>query len=131
MSGYTDIFVLKVADFKVLTNGTQIILCPLAVGDIIREVFIDVRTAIVGPTGTPTISVGNTATATQFTNTVSLVTAPSTTLNNSGAPAAVAAATNLIVDFEAGGGNGAAATAGEVWIFANIKRWADRNTQKG
>ena len=131
MTGFTDVFVLDKSDMTTLVNGTQVTLCKLAAGDIVfpSRMFQEVKTAVTGPTGTPTMSVGVTGTATQFTAATSIIATGAVAPTS--APAYVAAATNLIVDFEAGGGNGAAAAAGEIWVWASISRAADRSVLKG
>lgn len=133
MSGFTHVFKLGIADMATLVNGTKITLCPLAVGDIVwpAKLLQEVRTLVTGPTGTPTASVGITAAVTQFTAATSIISGTQQVVPTSAAPYVVATGTNLVVDFEAGGGNGAAATAGEIWVWVSLSLIADRNTLKG
>lgn len=134
MSGFTHLFVLTTADMTTLVNATKINLCPLAAGDIVwpAKLLQELRTAIVGPTGTPTASVGVTAAVTQFTAASSIIAgATAQIVPTAAAGFVVTAATNLVLDFEAGGGNGAAATAGEIWVWVSLSLIADRSTLRG
>lgn len=134
MSGFTHNFVLKIADMTTLVNGTKINLCPLAIGDIVfpSKLLMETRTPIVGPTGTPTASVGITGAVTQFTAASSIIAGATAQIAPTAAAAyVVTAATNLVLDFEAGGGNGAAATAGEIWVWVSMALIADRSTLRG
>lgn len=132
-SGFTHCFVLKLADLAVFTNGTKITLCALAVGDIVfpSKILQEVKTLVTGPSGTPTASLGVTAAVTQFTAATSVIAAPQQVVPTAAAPFVVATATNLVVDLEAGGGNGAAATAGEIWIWVSLSLIADRVSLRG
>jgi len=121
----------NVNDFASFANGTQIAIIPLAAGDIVSDIWFDVVTPIVGPTGTPTMSIGVTGTATQFVAANSVLAVGTYINTGTGANYVATTATNIIVDFEAGGGNGAAATAGLIKIYANIVRYRDRNSVQG
>ncbi len=127
-SGFTDLFVLNAADgdFAAANYGSGQKLRTLAAGDVVYKVVMDVRTALVGPTGTPTVAIGVTGALTQFIGATSSV--ATGTAASSASPYVQATAKTLTYDPENGGGNGAAATAGEIWVWANISNAADRQT---
>ncbi len=131
-SGFTDLYILTIADMTSLANSTDITLSKLVAGDIVfpSKMLVEVRTAVVGPTGTPTGSVGITGAVTQFTAATSVI-ATGYVAPTGAAAYIVTGSTNLLYDFQAGGGNGAAATAGEIWVWASISRYADRSVLKG
>lgn len=132
-SGYTDLFVVKAADMTSFSALT-INLCALAIGDIVwQEVLLEVKTLVTGPSVAPTASVGVTGAVTQMIG-VSLVKSGNQYFTPAAAAAAyptVAASKFLVLDLQAGGGDGAAATAGEIWVYARISRVAERNTVRG
>lgn len=135
MSGFTHLFILTAAqgDFATFANGTKINLCPLAAGDIVfpSKILQEHKVLVVGPTGAPTASLGTTAAATQFTAASTVEAGTQQIVPTAAAAFVVTAATQLAIDLEAGGGNGAAATAGEIWVWVSLALIADRSTLKG
>lgn len=127
---FTHLFVLTKSDFSVGFSATSISLCSLAVGDVVLPaVLVDVKTAVTGPTGTPTGSVGITGTVARFTAATSVIAVAMVAPAEDVAPLAVNSATTLIYNLQAGGGDAAAATAGEIWIWAQIVQAGDRTLQ--
>lgn len=139
----TDVFVIgyqvngsSTNDFATFANGTQLVLKSISPGDFIMAGRIDVLTAVVGPTGTPTVSIGiSGVSATQITGTLSAVAVGYNLNGGAGvpyrAPASLAANTNIVLDLEAGGGNGAAATAGLIKVYIKHFRQADMQRISG
>lgn len=125
-SGFSDLYIVQTADMTAFST-TAVTLSNLQIGDVVDTVIQETRTAVVGPTGTPTASVGVTGAVTQFTAATSAIAVGVVAPLSSVAPYVAAAAIALIANLAAGGGNGAAATAGEIWVWARISRQADRN----
>lgn len=121
-------------DFSVGFNNQQVALTTLQTGDVVMEGMLEVRTQVAGPTVSPTgqlkINTANIAITPTLvlTNTASTIVTQS---NNSvvGSGSVQTGTDTLVLDLQAGGGNGAAATAGEVWCWARITRLADRTIQ--
>ncbi len=128
--GFTDLFVVQQADLAVGFSNQQIVLAALAKGDLVQDAVMDVVAQVTGPTGLPTAQVKVHTAAVAITNTgvvaISGVGAVKQ-LNNDGA-CLLGGADNLVLDLQAGGGHGAAATAGEIWVWANLSWAADRLT---
>lgn len=136
-------------DFSQGFSNKSIILDGLDIGDVVYPGFAEIKTYVLGPTGAPTISIGVTGTVTQFTNTLtvksgSLITIPIPLAANMAGPTGAqiaaelvracepywaSAATNIVCDCQAGGGDGAAATAGEIWYWCRISRALERVPQ--
>jgi hypothetical protein len=127
---WTHVFVLTTSDFSVGFSNKQIALASIAAGDVIYPaVLVEVKTAVTGPTGTPTGSVGITGTVTRFTAATSVVATGRVVPDEAVAPFVAGSATSLLYDLQAGGGDAAAATAGEIWIWAQLLPAADRTLQ--
>jgi hypothetical protein len=135
--GFTDLFILNTAnapagytagaaltnDFSVGFNAQAIVLTALAAGDAVLGALVDVKTAVVGPTGAPTGQVKTGTGGVAITPTVAVKTATGCVTDNTVVGATISpAAENLVFLTAAGGGDSAAATAGEVWIWAKISR---------
>lgn len=126
-TGFTDLFVVKAADMTSF-SAFQIVLTALAVGDVVYpQVLMETKTYVTGPSGAPTASVGIVGTVARFTAASAVASgskyvAPATTV----APLANNTAVNMILDLQVGGGDGAAATAGEIWVWAKICRVGER-----
>jgi len=125
-SGWTHLFILFAAD---LTGfAADFTLTALVAGDVVQGALIDIRTLVTGPTGAPTgqIKAGSVV----ITPTVAVKTANYAITDNSIVGATVATgAANLVFSTAVGAGDGAAATAGEIWVYAKISRLADRKIQ--
>jgi len=120
-------------DFSVGFGTTTCILTALGVADVILSALIDVKTPIVGPTGAPTAQVKTSVGAVAITPTavVNSATVYGSVTDNTVVGSTISSgAENLVLALAAGGGNSAAATAGEVWVWANILR-AGRLTLQG
>lgn len=118
--GFTDLFVLTTSDFSVGFSNKQITLDALAAGDVVRSALVDVKTFITGPTGAPTAQVKINTAAVAITPTVAVKTARFGVTNNTVVGAAgVTSADSIVLDLQLGAGDGAAATAGEVWVWVN------------
>lgn len=127
MHGATSAYVLLTADFSQGFSNKQITLCNLAIGDVVKRAWIDVRTLVTGPTGAPTVQVKVNTAAVAITPTVAVKTAKYAVTNNTVVGSAIpAAADTLVLDCQAGAGDGAAATAGEVHVWVEIERASDR-----
>ena len=129
---FTHLFILTKSDFSVGFSNKQITLAALNVGDVVFPgILQEIKTYVTGPTGAPTASLGVTGAGTQFTAASSVVSAASKLIVPGEAvpPYAANAATNLIVDLQVGGGDGAAATAGELWFWVQMSLASDRSTQ--
>jgi hypothetical protein len=115
--------------YKVLTAGfsnKQITLEGLVAGDCVRGALIEVKTLVTGPTAAPTaqVKLGSVV----ITPTVAVKTANYAVTDNTIVGATTATgATNLVLDLQLGGGDGAAATAGEIWVWVHLNTAADRN----
>jgi hypothetical protein len=127
-SGYTHLFKLVTADFSGGFSNVQLALLALNIGDAIyNRSLVEVRTAVTGPTGAPTVSLGVTSALTQCTPTVAVnATGYAVPGGSQEAYVTVASSKSLTVDCQVGGGNGAAATAGEIWIWVALSLVADR-----
>jgi hypothetical protein len=125
-SGWTHLFIAQAADMTAF--NTDLTLTALVAGDVVQGAFIDIRTLITGPTAAPTLQIK--AGTVAITPTVACKTANYAVTDNTivGATTATGAA-NLTLSSAVGGGDGAAATAGEVWVYAKISRLADRKIQ--
>jgi hypothetical protein len=123
--GASDLFVLSKTDLTTtVVNGGTLVLDALAAGDIVScPVLVEIVTAITGPTGTPTVAIEGGSTGLTTAKSIMAVgyqsTAETQTYYTSGGD-------NLEAVFAAGGGDGAAATAGEIWIWVGISRKSDR-----
>ena len=153
-AGFTDLFILNTSntgsnaqvapggaqtvpptvynDFSVGFTTQTCILTALAASDAILHALIDIKTAIVGPTGSPTAQVKTSVGAVAITPTavVNSTVLGSVTDNTVVGRTISSGGENLVLALAAGGGNGAAATAGEIWVWANILR-GDRTTLQG
>lgn len=134
MGGFTDLFVVDVTtDLDDADTAETLNLLALNIGDIVfPQVALDVKTNVDGPSLTAaTGSVGVTGAVTQLTAASNLLAAgnehfvPGAAV---GAYATVAADIYLVLDFALTGCNAADLTAGEIWVWANISRKADRLT---
>lgn len=122
--GFTDLFILTVSDLSVGFSNKQVTLDALAVGDVVLSALVDVKTLITGPTGAPTAQVKINTAAVAITPTAAVKTARFAVTNNTVVGSAgVTAADTLVLDLQAGAGDGAAATAGEIWVW--VKRSLD------
>lgn len=138
--GFSDLFILStngrnqttgaaVNDFSGGFNANSIVLTTLAVGDAVLSALIDVVTPVTGPTGAPTGQVKTGTGAVAITPTCAVKTAIGAVTDNTVVGSTLStAAENLNFVTAAGGGDSAAATAGEIWVWANISRAADRKT---
>ena len=100
----------------------------LAIGDIILDAMMEVKTAVTGPTGTPTGALSVTGQAAQLTAATSVIATGQVCVGSAFVPYIVTATgIRPILHLLAGGGNGAAATAGEIWCWLKIWRAADRS----
>lgn len=141
--GFTDLFILSatnipltaggapVNDFSVGFSNQQILLTNLlAIGDtLLPGTVIDIQVPITGPTGSPTAQVKvNTANKALTPTVIVNGLAPGTTTDNTvvGAFMLQTGVDTLVLDLQAGGGNSAAATAGEIWVWARISRDGNR-----
>lgn len=136
-SGFTDLYILStsnlpatvggapVNDFSVGFNAQAIVLTALKAGDAVLKALVDIKTAVVGPTGAPTGQVKTGTGGVAITPTVAVKTATGCVTDNTVVGATIStAAENLVFLTAAGGGDSAAATAGEIWIWASISRAA-------
>lgn len=125
---FTDLFILTKEDFAEGFDDIQIELTTLRVGDVLLPpVLLERKTDVAGPTAAPTGSVGVTDAPTQFTAAATVEAGDAyVTGDDSVGPYPVNTEIALIVDLQKGGGDGAAATAGELWVWVNICRAADR-----
>ena len=115
-----------VNDFTNGFSNKQITLTALAAKDRVLAAAIDVVTPIAGPTGAPTVQVKTGTGGVAITPTCACKTAIAAVTDNTVVGATTStAAENLVLDCQAGGGDGAAATAGEIWVWVKIDR-ADR-----
>lgn len=133
--GFTDLFIFStsnlpatvggppVNDFSVGFSAQQLLCTALNASDCVMYALIDVKTAIVGPTGAPTGQIKTSSGGVAITPTATLASGLGSVTNNTVVGRTISAGTeNLVLDLEVGGGNGAAATAGEVWVWVNIAR---------
>ena len=140
--GFTDLYIFSasnlpatvggapVNDFSVGFNAQSLVCTALAVGDCVLGALVDVKTAIVGPTGTPTGQVKTSSGGVAITPAVSVVATGGCVTNNTVVGATICAtAENLVLVTAAGGGDSAAATAGEIWVWAKISRAGRFNIQ--
>lgn len=121
-------------DFSVGFSNQQVSLTTLQTGDVVMEGLLEVRTQIAGPTGSPTgqlkINTANIAiTPTLVLNNTATTLVTQTNNSIAGSGSVQTGTDTLVLDLQVGGGNGAAATAGEVWCWARITRLADRTIQ--
>lgn len=128
-AGWSKLYIVETADMTTaIVNGGALTLSAKVAGDLIRGAMIDIRTLITGPTVAPTaqVKLGSVA----ITPTVAIKTAYYGVTDNTivGASTATGAA-NLTLTFAAGGGDGAAATAGEIWVWVQENLAADRAVQ--
>lgn len=128
--GFTDLFQLAVTDMQVSGqfDAKTIILTTLAVGDIVAGAAIEVVTAIAGPTDAPTALVKVTTDNVVICPTCAVVTAKGSVTNNTIVGAhTVTQVDSLSLLTGKALGNGAAASAGELRVWARILRKATRN----
>lgn len=125
-TGFTDLFIIPYTDLVVNTTTAQV-LTALAVGDVVLRVLHETKTYLAGP-ATGTVSVGIVGSLTLFTaaSDVKSAAAKYVAAVASITPYPVNTAVNMVANEVIGAG---AATAGEVWIWANINRVADRDVQ--
>lgn len=143
MGGFTDLFLLGitrgalgVSDFTAGATTQAWNMDAIAIGDAI--VFpcthIDVVQAIAGagPVTAATLSVGHTGATTAFNNVTDIfATTPTTTKDPIAATVPITRATAsgyLTCDIVLTGGNASGITAGDIWIFVALSRYADRVT---
>ena len=125
--GFTDVFILLAADFSAGFTNKQVTLDALAAGDFVKRALIDIRTLVSGPSVAPTVQVKINTAAVAITPTLACKTANYAITNNTVVgSAAPTAADNLVLDCQAGGGDGAAATAGEVHVWVERHLATDR-----
>ena len=140
--GFTDLFILSTANLPATVGGApvndfsggfsnkQVTLTALAAGDAVLGALIDVVTAVAGPSAAPTLQVKTGTGAVAITPTCAVKTATGSVTDNTVVGSTIStAAENLVADLQVGGGDGAAATAGEIWIWANISRAARKQIQ--
>lgn len=127
-NGWTNLVILQTADLTTTAiNGGTITLDALVAGDLVQDAFIEIPTLITGPTGAPTVQVKLGSVA--ITPTVAIESANYAVTDNTVVGSSTATtATNLTATFAAGGGNGAAAATGEIWIWYRKSTQADRNS---
>jgi hypothetical protein len=134
-------------DYSQGFGNKSIVLDQLDAGDIVLpRAYAENITAVAGPSGSPLISLGTTALVTQFLSpfnpkTAALITTQQWLAANMAGPSAaqiaaegircsqpfaITANTNLVVDCQNGGGDGAVATAGETWFWLTIFRKNER-----
>lgn len=129
-AGFTDLCIVETADMSVGFSNKQITLRTLEDGDLVQGALIDLNQGalVTGPTGAPTgqVKVGSVA----ITPTCAVKTAKYAVTDNTvvGATTATGAAT-AVLDLQAGGGDSAAATAGEIWVWLKLNRNQDRASQ--
>lgn len=138
-AGFTDLIVLSFAPTTGFASGdfsggfavtVNLNSADLAVGDIVMDAMMEIITPVTGPTGTPTGSLGVTGAATQFTAAKSVIAAAQQVVGSAFVPYVVAATgKRLVIGYAVGGGDGAVATAGEIWCWFKIWRAADRAIQ--
>jgi len=115
-------------DFGSFAANTQINWVPIFAGDIVVQTYAEVTTAITGPTGTPTFSIGiSSGSATALLSANSAI-AKGVFFSSTPyvAPQNLAANSYIVIDLEPGGGNGAAATAGVIRAYVEIIRASAR-----
>lgn len=130
--GMTDLVVVNFSDMigKSFAANLNLTSLNLLVGDIVQDAMMDITTAIVGPTGPPTGSLGVTGAATQFIAATALNAKAQVCVGSAYVPYIVAATGKfLILALANGSGNGADPTAGEVRCWFKIWRAAERNIQ--
>jgi len=146
MHGFTELYVMKTADFIINATTTHI-LCPLNAGDVVFPQFmlLDARAGVVGPTCTATLGVTGTvnkwiAATSIATNPTFLV--PQWVAGNMGTPngTEIAAEGNKVNQpYKSAGSenivaqmvvSNTAITAGEVWFWLRIFRNAVRSQVK-
>ena len=135
--GFTDLFILNTAnapagwtvgsaltnDFSVGFSTQNVVLTALAAGDAVLGALVDIKTAVVGPSTAPTAQVKTGTGGVAITPTVAVKTGTGCVTDNTVVGATIStAAENLVLALAAGGGDGAAATAGEIWVWAKISR---------
>lgn len=128
--GFTHLFIVELADLSVGFSNQQILLTNLGPGDTVLDGLIDVKTTVAGPTGAPTGQIkintlNNAITTTCVLNSATVVGAVP---NNSVLMRSMVqtGTDTLVLDLQAGGGNGAAATAGEIWCWVCLSRQVER-----
>ncbi len=126
--GFTHLFRILTADLAVGFSNKQLVLTGLVKGDVVQGAVADFVTAVTGPTGNPTAQVKANTAGAAMTVAGDTTTLPGVVGNNTVAGAVIitTATDNLVLDLQVGGGNGAAATAGEIWVWAKISRAVDR-----
>jgi hypothetical protein len=133
--GFTDLFILNTANTPLTSGGAAvndfaagfgaqtINLTALAAGDAVLGALIDVKTAVTGPTVAPTAQVKTGTGAVAITPTCAIKTAPGSVTDNTVVGKTIStAAEYLQLALAAGGGDGAVATGGEIWVWARISR---------
>ena len=133
--GFTDLYILNTANTPLTVGGaavndfsagftTQTIdLTSLAIGDAVLGALIDVKSVITGPSGAPTAQVKTGTGGVAITPTCAVKTATGAVTDNTVVGATIStAAEKLQLALAAGGGDGAAATGGEIWVWAKISR---------
>lgn len=130
--GWADLYKIQLADLAVGFSNQQITLRALAAGDLVLGATIDVKTTITGPTGSPTaqVKINSAGIAITPTCVVNSSTVSGSTTNNTivGAAHLQTGTDSLVLDLQVGGGNGAAATAGEIWVWVRVSTRAERVT---
>lgn len=128
-NGFTDLFVVLAADMTSF-SATNITLDGLAVGDVLGlNLLVEVKTAVAGPSGAPTAQIVESGGSGTMTSTFNPKTATYVTPAAANVTLAITTAGNLQLALLNGGGDGAAASAGEIWIWCSIYRKGERTTE--
>lgn len=132
--GFTDLFVVRKADFTEAVNNTaqSIVLTALAVGDLVmNNTLLEVKTnATVLATATGAVGVTGTVAALVAASNLLAAGDEYYTVAAGIAPYATIAAVNLLFTGVPGAAEALASMgAGEFWIWATINRKAERNVQ--
>lgn len=125
-AGFTDLWIIELADW-VKNATTAHALTSLLLGDVVLRAMSEVVTAVAGPTAT--VSVGVVGALTTFTAASDVATGtvvPYVAAVASVTPYPVNTAVGLVANAIL---SNVTVTAGEVWIWANISRKADRVIQ--
>jgi hypothetical protein len=142
-SGFTNLFVITYKDFAATTTATTdlpITLTALNFGDVVEyNPLMEIKTAFAGLPDAIAVSLGVTSALTQFIGASNLVTTGPVAIAAKTAYTIAAAAApyvtptggkNLIANFDVTDATNAlsTATAGELWIWVKISRWAARDS---
>jgi len=127
-AGWTDLYIVQTADMTTtVVNGGALTLKAHVAGDLIQGAFVEIPTLITGPSAAPTAQVK--AGSVAITPTVAIKTANYAVTDNTVVGATTfTGAGNLTLTFAAGGGDGAAATAGEIWVWVKKSIAAERTS---